>query len=122
MTKDNTAASASTTPLPTLITEEILLDNLVTDKALLSQLCTFGARWPRRGVVMEGSLADDDMVSQLRAFDELKKRSRRRSRFDGVNLNGEKRFITVSALQDQVNRTLNKVPKATPGSYVGLSL
>jgi hypothetical protein len=42
-----------------------------------------------------------------------------KAQFDGVNPNnGEKRFKTVSALQDQVNRTLNKVPKATPGSYI----
>ncbi|KAI8941387.1 hypothetical protein NX059_002610 [Plenodomus lindquistii] len=42
-----------------------------------------------------------------------------KAQFDGVNpRNGEKRFKTVSALQDSVNRTLNKVPKATPGSYI----
>jgi hypothetical protein len=28
----------------------------------------------------------------------------------------------VSALQDQVNRTLNKVPKATPGSYISFNV
>jgi len=42
-----------------------------------------------------------------------------KAQFDGVNPHtGEKRFKAVSALQDQVNRTLNKVPKATPGSYI----
>jgi hypothetical protein len=46
-----------------------------------------------------------------------------KAQFDGVNPhNGEKRFKTVSALQDQVNRTLNKVPKATPGSYVSFDI
>jgi len=46
-----------------------------------------------------------------------------KAQFDGVNLhNGEKRFKTVSALQDQVNRTLNKVPKATPGSYISFNV
>lgn len=46
-----------------------------------------------------------------------------KAQFDGVNPNnGEKRFKTVSALQDQVNRTLNKVPKATPGSYISFNI
>jgi hypothetical protein len=46
-----------------------------------------------------------------------------KAQFDGVNPNnGEKRFKTVSALQDQVNRTLNKVPKATPGSYINFNV
>jgi hypothetical protein len=46
-----------------------------------------------------------------------------KAQFDGVNPhNGEKRFKTVSALQDQVNRTLNKVPKATPGSYISFNV
>jgi hypothetical protein len=46
-----------------------------------------------------------------------------KAQFDGVNPNtGEKRFKTVTALQDQVNRTLNKVPKATPGSYISFSI
>ncbi|KAH7085857.1 hypothetical protein BKA63DRAFT_28131 [Paraphoma chrysanthemicola] len=46
-----------------------------------------------------------------------------KAQFDGVNpRNGEKRFKTVSALQDQVNRTLNKVPKATPGSYITFNI
>ncbi|KAF2029417.1 hypothetical protein EK21DRAFT_101190 [Setomelanomma holmii] len=46
-----------------------------------------------------------------------------KAQFDGVNPhNGEKRFKAVSALQDQVNRTLNKVPKATPGSYITFNI
>tara|TARA_R110002003_G_scaffold32_8_gene1964 strand:+ start:2423 stop:3580 length:1158 start_codon:yes stop_codon:yes gene_type:complete len=46
-----------------------------------------------------------------------------KAQFDGVNPHtGEKRFKTVSALQDQVNRTLNKVPKATPGSYITFNI
>jgi len=46
-----------------------------------------------------------------------------KAQFDGVNPhNGEKRFKTVSALQDQVHRTLNKVPKATPGSYISFNI
>jgi hypothetical protein len=46
-----------------------------------------------------------------------------KAQFDGVNPhNGEKRFMTVSSLQDQVNRTLNKVPKATPGSYISFNI
>ncbi|EUC46463.1 hypothetical protein COCMIDRAFT_35949 [Bipolaris oryzae ATCC 44560] len=46
-----------------------------------------------------------------------------KAQFDGVNPhNGEKRFKTVSALQDQVNRTLNKVPKTNPGSYISFNI
>lgn len=46
-----------------------------------------------------------------------------KAQFDGVNPhNGEKRFKSVSAMQDQVNRTLNKVPKATPGSYISFDV
>ncbi|KAF1833560.1 hypothetical protein BDW02DRAFT_569873 [Decorospora gaudefroyi] len=46
-----------------------------------------------------------------------------KAQFDGVNPhNGEKRFKTVSALQDQVNRTLNKAPKATPGSSISFNI
>jgi hypothetical protein len=46
-----------------------------------------------------------------------------KAQFDGVNpQTGEKRFKTVSALQDKVNRTLNKAPKATPGSYVSFNI
>ncbi|KAH8731221.1 hypothetical protein GQ44DRAFT_746538 [Phaeosphaeriaceae sp. PMI808] len=46
-----------------------------------------------------------------------------RAQFDGVNpTTGEKRFKAVSALQNQVNRTLSKVPKATPGSYISFNV
>jgi hypothetical protein len=46
-----------------------------------------------------------------------------KAQFDGVNPhNGEKRFKTVSALQDQVNRTLNKAPKTSPGSYISFDI
>ena len=46
-----------------------------------------------------------------------------KAQFDGVNPHtGEKRFKTVTALQDKVNRTLNKIPKATPGSYISFSI
>jgi len=46
-----------------------------------------------------------------------------KAQFDGVDpRNGEKRFKTVTALQDSVNRTLNQVPKATPGSYISFNI
>ncbi|KAF9740641.1 hypothetical protein PMIN06_000364 [Paraphaeosphaeria minitans] len=46
-----------------------------------------------------------------------------KAQFDGVDpRTGEKRFKSVSALQDKVNRTLNKAPKATPGSYITFSI
>ncbi|KAL6702603.1 hypothetical protein ACN47E_001303 [Coniothyrium glycines] len=46
-----------------------------------------------------------------------------KAQFDGVNPhNGEKRFKSVSALQDQVNRTLNRVSQATPGSYITFNI
>lgn len=49
--------------------------------------------------------------------------SGQKAQFDGINpRNGEKRFKNVTALQDQVNRTLNKVPKASPGSYVSFNI
>lgn len=49
--------------------------------------------------------------------------SGQKAQFDGIDPHrGEKRFKAVSALQDQVNRTLNKVPKATPGSYVSFNI
>lgn len=47
----------------------------------------------------------------------------KKAQFDGVDPHtGEKRFKTVSALQDQVNRTLQKAPKATPGSYIAFNI
>lgn len=46
-----------------------------------------------------------------------------KAQFDGIDpRTGEKRFKSVSALQDKVNRTLNKAPKATPGSYVSFNI
>lgn len=49
--------------------------------------------------------------------------SGQKAQFDGIDAHrGEKRFKAVTALQDQVNRTLNKVPKATPGSYVSFNI
>lgn len=49
--------------------------------------------------------------------------SGQKAQFDGIDPHrGEKRFKAVTALQDQVNRTLNKVPKATPGSYVSFDI
>jgi hypothetical protein len=46
-----------------------------------------------------------------------------KAQFDGVNShNGEKRFKTVSVLQDQASRTLNKTPKASPGSYISFNI
>lgn len=49
--------------------------------------------------------------------------SGQKAQFDGVDpRTGEKRFKSVSALQDQVNRTLAKVPRATPGSYVSFNI
>jgi hypothetical protein len=49
--------------------------------------------------------------------------SGQKAQFNGVDPHtGEKRFKAVSALQDQVNRTLNKMPKATPGSFVAFNI
>ncbi|CBX92373.1 hypothetical protein LEMA_P050790.1 [Plenodomus lingam JN3] len=46
-----------------------------------------------------------------------------KAQFDGVNPhNGEKRFKTVTALQDSVNRTLSGIPKASPGAYVSFNI
>jgi hypothetical protein len=46
-----------------------------------------------------------------------------KAQFDGVDQRtGEKRFKCVSALQDKVTRTFNKVPKATPGSYISFNI
>ncbi|KAH9865394.1 hypothetical protein J1614_008977 [Plenodomus biglobosus] len=46
-----------------------------------------------------------------------------KAQFDGVNPhNGEKRFKAVTALRDSVNRTLNRVPKTTPGAYISFNI
>lgn len=40
-------------------------------------------------------------------------------KFDGIDARtGEKKFKTVTALQDKIERKTNSIPKATPGSYV----
>ncbi|KAF2472199.1 uncharacterized protein BDR25DRAFT_302952 [Lindgomyces ingoldianus] len=49
--------------------------------------------------------------------------SGQKAQFDGLNpQTGEKRYKTVSALQNKVNRTLNKAPKATPGSHISFNI
>lgn len=46
-----------------------------------------------------------------------------KAQFDGVDpQTGEKRFKSVSTLQDKVYRNLNKAPKATPGSYISFDI
>lgn len=49
--------------------------------------------------------------------------SGQKAHFNGVDpRTGEKRFKSVSALQDQVNRTLTSAPKATPGSFISFNI
>ena len=49
--------------------------------------------------------------------------SGKKAHYDGVNpRSGEKRYKAVSALEDQVSRTMNKVPKATPGSTINFNI
>jgi hypothetical protein len=49
--------------------------------------------------------------------------SGQKAQYDGVNpRTGEKRYKSVSVLQDKVNRTLNKVPRATPGSAITFNI
>ena len=46
-----------------------------------------------------------------------------KAQFDGCNpRTGEKRYKSVTALQDQVNRTLAQAPKATPGSVISFNI
>ncbi|KAF1968371.1 hypothetical protein BU23DRAFT_514861 [Bimuria novae-zelandiae CBS 107.79] len=46
-----------------------------------------------------------------------------KAQFDGIDpRTGEKRFKSVSALQDKVNRTLNKASRATPGSSISFNI
>lgn len=46
-----------------------------------------------------------------------------KAQFDGIDpRTGEKRFKSVSALQDKVTRALNKAPKVTPGSYISFNI
>jgi hypothetical protein len=45
--------------------------------------------------------------------------SGQKARFDGVSpRTGEKQYKAVSALEDEVNRTITRVPKASPGSFI----
>jgi hypothetical protein len=46
-----------------------------------------------------------------------------KAQFDGVSPHtGEKRYKTVSALQDQVNRTITKVARTSPGSFISFNI
>ncbi|KAF2636991.1 hypothetical protein P280DRAFT_472511 [Massarina eburnea CBS 473.64] len=46
-----------------------------------------------------------------------------KAQFDGIDPHtGGKRFKSVSALQDQVNHTVNNMPKTTPGSFVAFNI
>lgn len=46
-----------------------------------------------------------------------------KAQFDGISpRTGEKRYKAVTALQHQVNSTLNRVPKATPGSVIEFNI
>ncbi|KAF2088962.1 hypothetical protein K490DRAFT_38730 [Saccharata proteae CBS 121410] len=46
-----------------------------------------------------------------------------KAQFDGVNpRTGEKRYKTVTALQDEVGRKMSSLPKATPGSFIDFSI
>jgi len=43
----------------------------------------------------------------------------KKAQFDGVDARtGEKRYKTVSVLQDQVNRTVASLPRTSPGSFI----
>ncbi|KAF2131323.1 hypothetical protein P153DRAFT_192551 [Dothidotthia symphoricarpi CBS 119687] len=79
---------------------------------------TGGARYFSHGPAAPAQVISN--VSQaVRAF----LISGQKAQFNGIDSRtGEKRFKSVSALQDQVNRTLNKVPKATPGSYITFNI
>lgn len=44
--------------------------------------------------------------------------SGQRAHFDGHNANGEKRYRTVSALQETAGRTMASMPRITPGSFI----
>ncbi|CAI6249571.1 unnamed protein product [Periconia digitata] len=49
--------------------------------------------------------------------------SGQKAHFNGVDpRTGEKRFKSVSTLQDQVHRTLASVPKVTPGSFISFNI
>jgi len=43
--------------------------------------------------------------------------------YDGIDsTTGEKRFKTVTVLQDKATRKLNKIPRATPGSFIDFNV
>lgn len=44
--------------------------------------------------------------------------SGQRAHFDGHNANGEKRYRTVSALQETAGRKMASMPRITPGSFI----
>jgi hypothetical protein len=45
------------------------------------------------------------------------------AQYDGISpRSGEKRYKTVSVLQDTAQKTMHKVPKATPGSFIDFSV
>jgi len=47
----------------------------------------------------------------------------KKAHFDGVNSKtGEKRYKTVTVLQDQASKKLSALPKATPGSFIDFSV
>lgn len=49
--------------------------------------------------------------------------SGKRAQFDGVDpRTGEKRYKSTSALQNQVQRKVNRIPKATPGSFIAFNI
>ncbi|KAF2276203.1 uncharacterized protein EI97DRAFT_458691 [Westerdykella ornata] len=77
-----------------------------------------GARYFSHGPAAPAQVIQN--VSQaMRAF----AISGQKAQFDGVSpRTGEKRYRTVSALQDQVNRTLTRVPKASPGSFISFNI
>ena len=79
---------------------------------------TGGARYFSHGPVAPAQVVSN--VSQaVRAF----LLSGQKAQFDGIDpRTGEKCFKGVSALRDQVNRTVGKVPKATPGSYIAFNI
>ncbi|KAF2746419.1 hypothetical protein M011DRAFT_404182 [Sporormia fimetaria CBS 119925] len=49
--------------------------------------------------------------------------SGQKAQFDGVSpRTGEKKYKQVTALQDQVNRTLTRVPRSSPGSFISFDI
>lgn len=48
--------------------------------------------------------------------------SGQKAQFDGVTQHGEKRFKAVSALQEETGRKMRDLPRATPGSWIDLSV